>query len=50
MDRAGNVKYLGVSEVSADTLRRAHAVRPIATLQFTLDIEDDKTDLLKTTR
>jgi aryl-alcohol dehydrogenase-like predicted oxidoreductase len=53
--RAGKVKYLGLSECSAATLRRAHAVHPIAALQveyspFTLDIEDDKIALLKTAR
>ena len=31
--RAGKVRALGVSEVSAATLRRAHAVHPIAALQ-----------------
>lgn len=31
--RAGKVRALGLSEVSADTLRRAHAVHPIAALQ-----------------
>ncbi|MFT3778882.1 MAG: aldo/keto reductase [Ottowia sp.] len=30
---AGKVRALGLSEVSADTLRRAHAVHPIAALQ-----------------
>lgn len=49
------MKYLGLSECSAATLRRAHAVHPIAALQveyspFTLDIEDDKIALLKTAR
>lgn len=29
----GKVRFLGLSEVSADTLRRAHAVHPIAALQ-----------------
>ena len=53
--RAGKVKYLGISECSAETLRRAHAVHPITALQveyspFTLDIEDDKNALLKTAR
>lgn len=52
---AGKVKYLGLSEVSSATLRRAHAVHPIAALQveyspFTLDIEDPKLDLLRTAR
>ena len=42
--RAGKVKYLGISECSLDTLRRAHAVHPIAAAQFeyapfTLDVE-----------
>ena len=49
------MKYLGLSEVSADTLRRAHAVHPIAALQveyspFALDIEDEKYAILKTAR
>ncbi|KAI0654896.1 Aldo/keto reductase [Cubamyces menziesii] len=53
--KAGKVKYLGLSEVSAETLRRAHAVHPISALQveyspFALDIEDEKVGLLKTAR
>ncbi|OSD08538.1 Aldo/keto reductase [Trametes coccinea BRFM310] len=53
--KQGKVKYLGLSEVSADTLRRAHAVHPITAVQveyspFTLDIEDEKIGLLKTAR
>ncbi|KII86843.1 hypothetical protein PLICRDRAFT_43512 [Plicaturopsis crispa FD-325 SS-3] len=53
--KAGKVKYLGLSECSADTLRRAHAVHPIAAIQveyspFTLDIEYEKFGLLKTAR
>ena len=31
--RAGKVRYLGLSEVSAGTLRRAHAVHPITAVQ-----------------
>lgn len=31
--QAGKIRYLGLSEVSADTLRRAHAVHPIAAVQ-----------------
>lgn len=31
--RQGKVKYLGLSEVDPDTLRRAHAVHPISALQ-----------------
>lgn len=53
--RAGKVKYLGLSECSIETLRRAHAVHPISALQveyspFTLDIEDEKVGLLKAAR
>jgi len=41
---AGKVRYLGLSEVSADVLRRAHAVHPIAAVQseyslWTRDVE-----------
>jgi aryl-alcohol dehydrogenase-like predicted oxidoreductase len=31
--KAGKVRYLGLSEASAETLRRAHAVHPISALQ-----------------
>jgi aryl-alcohol dehydrogenase-like predicted oxidoreductase len=31
--RAGKVRYLGLSETSAKTLRRAHAIHPISALQ-----------------
>ncbi len=53
--KEGKVKYLGLSECSAETLRRAHAVHPIAALQveyspFTLDIEDEKLGLFKTAK
>jgi aryl-alcohol dehydrogenase-like predicted oxidoreductase len=51
----GKVKYLGLSEVSSDTLRRAYKVHPIAAVQveyspFALEIESKQTDLLKTCR
>jgi len=53
--KSGQLKYLGLSECSAATLRRAHAVHPISALQveysaFTLDIEDEKIGLLKAAR
>ncbi len=53
--REGKIKYIGLSECSADSLRRAHAVHPIAAYQveyslFTLDIEDPKIGLLRTCR
>ena len=34
MIKAGHVKHIGLSEVGADTIRRAHAVHPIADLQI----------------
>ncbi|OEV03656.1 aldo/keto reductase [Streptomyces oceani] len=42
---AGKVRHLGLSEASAETVRRAHAVHPIAALQsewslWTRDLED----------
>ncbi|KAF1921773.1 NADP-dependent oxidoreductase domain-containing protein [Ampelomyces quisqualis] len=51
----GKIKYLGLSEVSSATLRRAHKVHPISAVQveyspFALDIESPQIDLLKTCR
>jgi aryl-alcohol dehydrogenase-like predicted oxidoreductase len=50
----GKIKYLGLSEISSDTLRRAHKVHPISAVQveyspFALEIEK-QIDLLKTCR
>jgi aryl-alcohol dehydrogenase-like predicted oxidoreductase len=44
--RKGKIRALGLSEASADTLRRAHSVHPIAALQteyslFTRDVESE---------
>jgi aryl-alcohol dehydrogenase-like predicted oxidoreductase len=44
--RAGKVRYLGLSEAGAKTIRRAHATHPISALQseyslWTRDYEDD---------
>lgn len=52
---AGKIKYIGLSECSSDTLRRAYAVHPVAAVQieyspFSLDIERDDIGLLKTCR
>ncbi|KAI4199560.1 MAG: hypothetical protein LQ350_004513 [Teloschistes chrysophthalmus] len=52
---AGKVKYLGLSECSATTLRRAHKTHPISAVQieyspFSMEIEDPKIGLLKTCR
>jgi len=51
----GKVKYLGISECSAETLRRCHAVHPISAVQieyspFTMDIEYPNIGLLKACR
>lgn len=51
----GKIRYLGLSECSARTLRRAHKVHPIAAAQmeyspFALEIESSQTDFLKTAR
>lgn len=53
--RAGKLKYLGLSECSAATLRRAHAVHPISAIQveyspFTLDIEDETIGVMRAAR
>lgn len=53
--RQGKIRYLGLSEVSASTIRRAHAVHPISAIQveyspFCLDIESSATNVLKTCR
>jgi aryl-alcohol dehydrogenase-like predicted oxidoreductase len=42
----GKVRYLGLSEASAETIRRAHAIHPIAALQseyslWTRDVEEE---------
>ena len=42
----GKVKYIGLSDASADTIKRAHAVHPISALQiewslWSRDIEDE---------
>ncbi len=50
--RAGKVRYLGLSEASPATIRRAHAVHPIAALQteYSLWTRDPEDEVLKTTR
>ena len=49
----GKIKYIGLSECSSDTIRRAYAIHPIACVQieyspFTLDIEKEEVGVLKT--
>jgi len=55
LKKEGKIRYLGLSECSERTLRRAHAVHPIAAIQmeyspFALEIESDQIGLLKTAR
>lgn len=55
LSREGKVKYIGLSECSAATIRRAHAVHPIAAVEveyspFNLEIEDDQIGVLKVCR
>jgi aryl-alcohol dehydrogenase-like predicted oxidoreductase len=49
---AGKVRYLGISEASAGTLRRAHSVHPVTALQteYSLFARDPEDDLLPTCR
>ncbi|GIH20744.1 aldo/keto reductase [Rugosimonospora africana] len=50
--KAGKVRYLGLSEASPDTIRRAHAVHPIAALQteYSLWTRDPEAEILPLTR
>jgi len=48
--RAGKVKHFGLSEASADTIRKAHAVQPVTALQseYSLWTRDPETQVLPT--
>jgi aryl-alcohol dehydrogenase-like predicted oxidoreductase len=50
--RAGKLRYLGLSEASPQTIRRAHAVHPITALQteYSLWSRDPEDGILQTTR
>lgn len=50
--RAGKVRFLGLSEASPATIRRAHAVHPISALQteYSLWTRDPEDEVLRTTR
>jgi aryl-alcohol dehydrogenase-like predicted oxidoreductase len=50
--KAGKVRYLGLSEAAAATLRRAHQVHPITALQteYSLWSRDPEQDILPTCR
>jgi aryl-alcohol dehydrogenase-like predicted oxidoreductase len=49
---AGKVRYLGLSEASPDTIRRAHEVHPISALQteYSLWTRDPEEEILPTVR
>jgi aryl-alcohol dehydrogenase-like predicted oxidoreductase len=48
--RAGKVKHFGLSEASAETIRKAHAVQPVSALQseYSLWTRDPETQVLPT--
>ncbi|MEU8591603.1 aldo/keto reductase [Streptomyces sp. NPDC048664] len=50
--RAGKIRHIGLSEVSSDTLRRAHAVHPVTALQseYSLWERGLEADILPTAR
>jgi aryl-alcohol dehydrogenase-like predicted oxidoreductase len=50
--KAGKVRYLGMSEASSETIRRAHNVHPITALQseYSLWTRDPEDDVLQTCR
>ena len=50
--KEGHIRHIGLSEVGADTLRRAHAVHPIADLQieYSLISRGIEADILPTAR
>ncbi|WP_346044814.1 aldo/keto reductase [Actinomadura chokoriensis] len=49
---AGHVRHLGLSEVDAETIRRAHAVHPVADLQieYSVIFREVEADILPTLR
>lgn len=55
LKNAGKIQYIGLSECSADTLRRASAIHPVTCVQmeynpFTLEIESPQRRFLETAR
>ena len=50
--KEGKIKYLGLSECTADELKKAHSIHPISALQseFSLLTQDLKNDLLPLTK
>ncbi|KAK6354219.1 hypothetical protein TWF730_008631 [Orbilia blumenaviensis] len=55
LKQAGKIRNIGLSEASAETIRRAHAVEPLAAIQleyspFAIDIEEPERNVLNTCR
>ncbi|KAF3212111.1 hypothetical protein TWF106_010041 [Orbilia oligospora] len=55
LKQAGKIRHIGLSEASAETIRRAHAVEPLAAVQleyspFAIDIEEPERNVLNTCR
>ncbi|KAK6511456.1 hypothetical protein TWF481_000372 [Arthrobotrys musiformis] len=55
LKQAGKIHHIGLSEASAETIRRAHAVEPLAAVQleyspFAIDIEEPERNILNTCR
>lgn len=52
LKREGKIEHIGLSEVSAGTLRRAHAVHPVAAVQseYSLTTRDMETEVLPACR
>lgn len=50
LEKAGKIRHIGLSEVSSSTLRRAHAVHPVAAVQseYSLWTRDPENKLLAT--
>jgi len=50
--RQGKIRHIGLSEASADTIRRAHKVHPLSALQteYSLWTRDPEDEILATTR
>jgi aryl-alcohol dehydrogenase-like predicted oxidoreductase len=50
--KAGKIRHIGLSEASAETIRRAHAVHPITAVQteYSLWTRDPEADILPTCR
>ncbi len=50
--RAGKVRYIGLSNVTAEQVRRAHAIHPIAAVQYEYSLwrREAETELLPTLR